>query len=60
MKHVVAPDVKAGDWISFRSNGRIVIGEVRYIVCPNFYAEAVTDAGSVVLSSILEVRAKGE
>lgn len=58
MRHVNAPDVKIGDWISFRSNGRVVIGEVRYIICPNFYTEAVTDAGAVQLDSILEVRTK--
>jgi hypothetical protein len=54
-------DVKPGDWVSFYDNGKIVIGNVRYVGLPAYgsYTEAMTDIGTIRLDYILEVRSEG-
>lgn len=50
--------IEIDDWVSFYSNGKIVIGQVRYLLKDRIsgYVQVCTDIGMVKKDSILEVR----
>lgn len=46
---------KVGDWVRFYKDGRLVIGEVKYIETSGGVV-FLTDQGGVDIESVLEVR----
>lgn len=55
------PNVRAGDWVRFYRNGKLVIGAVDYVYNKSVYPyglEAATDRGTVLCKDVLEVRRK--
>jgi hypothetical protein len=51
--------VEPGDWVRFYQNGRLVIGEVRYVKdpkLPGWDREICTDQGCVDEGCVLETR----
>lgn len=49
--------IETGDWVRFYNNGRLVIGQVEYIVKSKLMGfDVKTDIGSVHSDYVLEVR----